>query len=131
MIKRATIIKVENGCSYAITERKGSCGSKCDTCKHKCHNNVLEIEINSDNYVPGQEIDIQVQEKATILWLFLIYGGSLILFFLSIFIGEYFKSMYNIDSEFGPIIIAIIIIAIYWFILYKRKSKYIFYKIKG
>lgn len=131
MMKKATIIRIDEGVSYAVTGRKGSCGSKCDTCKHKCHNNDMEMKIDRDDYFLGQEIEIDVEENATMLWLFLLYGVSLIVFFLSIFLVEYLKSIYSIDTEAGPIIFGVVSMVLYWVILSKIKNRFVFYKIKG
>lgn len=121
-----------SGEKYILVNRKGACGSKCETCKHKCHDSSLRINIDYEKYKGEQEVSIEINESLTLSWIFYIYFVSVLVFFSGIYIGKILIDKSIMPHYEGIAVVCGIVFLVFYFVLLAKLNKgKKFLKLKG
>lgn len=108
-----------------VAMRESACGSDCSTCPAKCSESkaCTVRALNSVNAQVGDRVSLEMNTKAVLSYICLVYGLPLLFFMVGVAVSSMFLKNYNSEKyQLYSLIIGIILMSIA-FIIIKRIDK--------
>ncbi len=121
------VIKEDGDFIEILATRESACGSDCSTCSAKCsESKPFQLRtLNTINAKPGERVSIQMNSKAVLSYMLLVYGLPLIFFLSGSLIASIVFGKLNFAHvELYSLISGIIIMAIAFVIVKRVDTKY-------
>lgn len=121
------VIKEDKDFIEILATRESACGSDCSTCPAKCsESKPFNIKtVNTINAKVGDRVSIEMNSKAVLSYMLLIYGLPLVFFFVGILaFATLFKNLNFEHIELYSLISGLIIMSLAYIIIKRVDNKY-------
>ena len=121
------VVKVDNDYIDILATRESACGSDCSTCQAKCsESKPFSLHVpNTINAKIGDRVSIEMNTKAVIGYMLLVYGLPCLFFILGTLLTfSVLKGRIKSNIELYSFLAGLILMAISYIIVKKIDSKY-------
>lgn len=121
------VVNKEEDYIEILATRESACGSDCSTCAAKCsESKPFNIKVlNTINAKPGDRVSIQMNSKAVLSYMLLVYGLPLLFFITGFVTFTIIYTKLNLKHvELYSLISGLIIMSFAYLIIKKIDSKY-------
>lgn len=121
------VVKEDGEHIEILAVRESACGSDCSTCSAKCsESKPFNIKtINTINAKVGDRVRIEMNSKAVLSYMVLIYGLPLVFFMAgSVIFFSIFKNLNYLHAELYSLIAGLLVMSVAYLIIKKVDNKY-------